>query len=141
MYFSGSGDDWKQESSRMGDIYANSVVTIAAWGASSCEQGLFAARDPLSVLGCKLFDRLVSEFPSNGADFHVEEAHPAEVSRVLTLHDVADFLGFLDRFCVTGENQCFQCDLRVGPTFRLQILLNSLCPSGALPPDKLGSGK
>jgi Heterokaryon incompatibility protein (HET) len=49
-------DDWKQESSRMGDIYGNCVVTIAAWGASSSEQGLFAVRDPLSVLGCKLFD-------------------------------------------------------------------------------------
>ncbi|KAH8753975.1 heterokaryon incompatibility protein-domain-containing protein, partial [Hyaloscypha finlandica] len=54
--FQDQEEDWKQESSRMGDIYGNCVVTIAAWGASSSEQGLFAVRDPLSVLSCKLFD-------------------------------------------------------------------------------------
>jgi Heterokaryon incompatibility protein (HET) len=47
-------DDWRQEAARMADVYANSVLTIAAWGSSSCDQGLFTVRDPLLVAPCKL---------------------------------------------------------------------------------------
>jgi len=49
-------NDWKHEAARMADVYANSVLTIAAWSASSCDEGLFTIRDPLSVGSCRIYD-------------------------------------------------------------------------------------
>lgn len=46
--------DWRHEASIMGDIYANSYVTIAATTSSDSEEGLFHSRSPLSVWPCKL---------------------------------------------------------------------------------------
>jgi len=44
----------------MADVYANSVLTIAAWSASSSDQGLFSIRDPLLVTACKLFPLVIT---------------------------------------------------------------------------------
>lgn len=38
-------EDWASESSRMADVYANAVVTIAADQSSGCNGGIFAERD------------------------------------------------------------------------------------------------
>ena len=40
-----SVEDWEIEAARMGDVYSNALVTIAAGAASSCTQGIFAKRD------------------------------------------------------------------------------------------------
>ena len=50
--------DWAHEAGLMADVYANSFLTIAAWGASSCNQGLFTIRNPLLLTSCKLYDGL-----------------------------------------------------------------------------------
>lgn len=42
-----SQDDWLHESSRMGDVYRNSVLTIAASTAAEGGGGLYTDRDPL----------------------------------------------------------------------------------------------
>ncbi|RYP09540.1 hypothetical protein DL764_001225 [Monosporascus ibericus] len=48
-------EDWKAEARRMADVYENSLITIAASGASSCHEGLFSARDALMETPCRLF--------------------------------------------------------------------------------------
>ncbi|RYP84184.1 hypothetical protein DL770_005226 [Monosporascus sp. CRB-9-2] len=50
-----SPEDWKAEAMRMADVYENSLITIAASGASSCHEGLFSARDALMETPCQLF--------------------------------------------------------------------------------------
>jgi hypothetical protein len=40
-------EDWQIESSKMGDVYRNSLFTIAATGFSDGHKGLFVERDPL----------------------------------------------------------------------------------------------
>ncbi|RFU29641.1 hypothetical protein B7463_g6709, partial [Scytalidium lignicola] len=50
----GDADDWEKESLCMGDVYENSHFTIAASGATSSDQGLYAVRDPLRLFPCKL---------------------------------------------------------------------------------------
>ncbi|KAE8444622.1 hypothetical protein EG329_014370 [Mollisiaceae sp. DMI_Dod_QoI] len=49
-------NDWNREAARMADVYENSFLTIAAWGASSSDQGLFTIRDPLLLNACKLYE-------------------------------------------------------------------------------------
>ena len=49
-----SASDWTTEAASMGDIYKNCVLTIAATGASNNEEGLFAERDPLTFLPCRM---------------------------------------------------------------------------------------
>lgn len=52
--FQDSKEDWAAESAVMGDIYRNSVLTIAAlWGRNS-RSGCFARRNPLCQLPCRL---------------------------------------------------------------------------------------
>ena len=46
--------DWRREASIMGDIYANSHVTLGASTASNSQGGLLHHRDPLSVWPCRL---------------------------------------------------------------------------------------
>ena len=46
--------DWRQEASIMGDIYANSYVTLAATTSSDSHGGLLHQRNPLSVWPCRL---------------------------------------------------------------------------------------
>ncbi|MCJ1448771.1 MAG: hypothetical protein MMC23_009289 [Stictis urceolatum] len=46
--------DWKHEASIMGDIYANSYVTLAASTSPNSRGGLVYHRDPLSVWPCRL---------------------------------------------------------------------------------------
>lgn len=49
-----SGDDWAYESSKMGDIYANSVITLSADVSPNSEGGLIHRRSPLSVRPCRV---------------------------------------------------------------------------------------
>lgn len=49
-----SQDDWLHESSRMGDVYRNSVVTIAASAAAEGGDGLYTERDPLLFKPCRV---------------------------------------------------------------------------------------
>lgn len=46
--------EWTQEASIMGDIYANSYVTLAATTSSNSQGGLLHQRNPLSVWPCRL---------------------------------------------------------------------------------------
>ncbi|EXJ62012.1 hypothetical protein A1O7_02444 [Cladophialophora yegresii CBS 114405] len=46
--------DWIQEASSMGDVYANSHITIAATTSPNSEGGLLHKRSPLSVWPCRL---------------------------------------------------------------------------------------
>ena len=46
--------DWRQEASIMGDIYANSIITLAATTSSNSQDGLLHQRNPLSVWPCRL---------------------------------------------------------------------------------------
>jgi hypothetical protein len=48
-----SKDDWEKESAKMGDIYRNSFVTIAARAARNPEEGCFIARDQ-DIPTCRL---------------------------------------------------------------------------------------
>jgi hypothetical protein len=49
-----SDQDWSREASLMGDIYANSYITIAATASPESEGGLFYSRSPLSVWPCRV---------------------------------------------------------------------------------------
>jgi hypothetical protein len=49
-----SVDDWAHESSVMGSVYENAVLTIAAIGAKNSEGGLHGMRDPLMYTPCRL---------------------------------------------------------------------------------------
>ena len=46
--------EWRQEASIMGDVYANSYVTLAATTSSNPQGGLVHQRNPLSVWPCRL---------------------------------------------------------------------------------------
>ena len=46
--------DWQRESVKMGSIYANSTLTIAALKARDGSEGLFSTRNPLSFQACVL---------------------------------------------------------------------------------------
>ena len=46
--------EWRQEASIMGDVYANSYVTLAATTSSNPRGGLVHQRNPLSVWPCRL---------------------------------------------------------------------------------------
>jgi hypothetical protein len=47
------GSDWKEEATRMGDVYANSYITLAATASPDSEGGLLHTRSPLSVWPCR----------------------------------------------------------------------------------------
>ncbi|KIW70322.1 hypothetical protein PV04_02605 [Phialophora macrospora] len=49
-----NGADWIQEASMMGDVYANSHITLAATTSPNSEGGLLHRRSPLSVWPCKV---------------------------------------------------------------------------------------
>ena len=61
-------NDWNRESSKMGDVYQNSFLTLAALGASNSDNGLFALRDPLVYLPCELFKTVAGETICAGQD-------------------------------------------------------------------------
>ncbi|KAF2103528.1 HET-domain-containing protein, partial [Rhizodiscina lignyota] len=52
-----SEDDWRQESQRMGKIYANSLLNIAATASRDGSGGLFRTRDPHVVEPCEFTRR------------------------------------------------------------------------------------
>jgi hypothetical protein len=47
-----SAADWAREASLMGDVYANSLLTISAAASDNSQGGLFYARNPHSVTPC-----------------------------------------------------------------------------------------
>jgi Heterokaryon incompatibility protein (HET) len=49
-----SEEDWKNESAKMGSIYRNSDLTIAALGAANSFEGCFMRRNPLLFRDCKV---------------------------------------------------------------------------------------
>jgi len=49
-----STQDWSSEALRMSDVYRNCFFSIAAAGASTADEGLFAKRDPLQYASCSL---------------------------------------------------------------------------------------
>ena len=49
-----SNQEWVHEASLMGDIYANSSLTISATNSSDSEGGLYYSRSPLSVWPCRI---------------------------------------------------------------------------------------
>ena len=49
-----SHQDWSRQASLMGDIYANSSLTISATGSSDSDGGLYHSRSPLSVWPCRI---------------------------------------------------------------------------------------
>ena len=53
-------EDWAQEAARMCDVYQNCFLCIAASGASSSDDGLFAQRDPLLYQPCQITKGLAS---------------------------------------------------------------------------------
>lgn len=60
-----SRDDWEYESSLMGDIYANSHLTIAATASRNSDSGLFYQRSPLAVQPCKIIVGVSSTEPDH----------------------------------------------------------------------------
>lgn len=56
-----SKEDWKYEAARMGQVYSNSTLTIAATSSASNDQGCYKRRNPLGYLPCR-----ISGSPSNG---------------------------------------------------------------------------
>ena len=49
-----SNQEWSHEASLMGDIYANSFLTISATNSPDSEGGLYHSRNPLSVWPCRI---------------------------------------------------------------------------------------
>ena len=49
-----SNQEWSHEASLMGDIYANSSLTISATNSPDSEGGLYHSRSPLSVWPCRI---------------------------------------------------------------------------------------
>ena len=66
-----SNQEWSHEASLMGDIYANSSLTLSATNSPDSEGGLYHSRSPLSVWPCRItatwdcfpFDKLVLNIP------------------------------------------------------------------------------
>ena len=66
-----SNQEWSHEASLMGDIYANSSLTISAANSPDSEGGLYHSRNPLSVWPCRItakwncfqVDKLVLKIP------------------------------------------------------------------------------
>jgi hypothetical protein len=52
--FQDSIADWEAEAKNVLGTYSNSILTIAATGATSCDEGLFCVRDPLLYLPCEV---------------------------------------------------------------------------------------
>jgi hypothetical protein len=66
-----SKEDWSRESLTMREVYQGSLITIAALGASSSEEGLFALRDPLLYSPCFLFQTKQGEDIYGGQDSRI----------------------------------------------------------------------
>ena len=49
-----SKEDWRTESAKMGDVYANSFINLAADASSTSKDGLFRKRNPLNFCACKV---------------------------------------------------------------------------------------
>ena len=49
-----SHQEWSHEASLMGDVYANSFLTISATSSPDSEGGLYHSRNPLSVWPCRI---------------------------------------------------------------------------------------
>ena len=49
-----SVQEWSHEASLMGDIYANSYITLLATNSPDSEEGLYETRSPLSVWPCRV---------------------------------------------------------------------------------------
>ncbi|KAK5449765.1 hypothetical protein LTS15_008336 [Exophiala xenobiotica] len=47
-------DDWKAESAKMGHIYGNSVCTIACLTGLHSDSGIYARREPLALVPCRI---------------------------------------------------------------------------------------
>lgn len=47
-------EDWRSESARMGQIYANSICTIAALTGVDSDSGCYAERNPLAFIPCDI---------------------------------------------------------------------------------------
>ena len=66
-----SNEEWSHEASLMGDIYANSSLTLSATNSPDSEGGLYHSRSPLSVWPCRItanldyfpVDKLVVNIP------------------------------------------------------------------------------
>ena len=65
-------EDWNREALTMHQVYRDSFVTVAALGASSCDEGLFALRDPLLYSACHLFQTKQGENIYGGQDPSIE---------------------------------------------------------------------
>lgn len=50
-------EDWEREAKTMGDVYQNSVCTIAAVGSSDSHGGCFVKRSAIGLLNCPLSDK------------------------------------------------------------------------------------
>lgn len=58
-----SVEDWREESSMMGQIYQNSAVTISALAGTDDQGGFIRSRDPLDFQPCRLTGRLCTSHP------------------------------------------------------------------------------
>ena len=63
-----SQEDWNREALTMRQVYQDSFLTVAALGAASNDEGLFALRDPLLYSACFLFQTEQGENIYGGQD-------------------------------------------------------------------------
>jgi hypothetical protein len=89
-----SRDDWKAESEKMGEIYHNSMLTIAALDAEDIGPGCFWPRERLQSYPCKIGTRLPYHRPGGGTGGQVY-AFPS--SRNSPPDDIIRRRGLLDR--------------------------------------------
>lgn len=83
-----SSDDWQRESSRMGEVYRNSLFTISATGAKDSHRGCFQKRPapPLEAVkidcrladgsGCKIYFRLQTDHSDTASFYDDGQAAP-----------------------------------------------------------------
>jgi len=64
--------DWNREALTMRRVYQDSFLTVAALGASSCDEGLFALREPLLYSACFLFQTEQGENIYGGQESTIE---------------------------------------------------------------------
>lgn len=70
-----SGEDWKREAVNMGNVYRNSLCTIAAMGSENPHGGFFVTRDARTFTECQLFPNSEKRTGVFAENWRIQDLH------------------------------------------------------------------
>ena len=131
--------DWEFESSRMGDYYWNSSLTIAAADSIDSSQGLFADRDSAALYPCATTFRCGNFRGEAGApktlivQLHSEQNDDWRLFRIR--HWISDHKSVLDRRGWCLQEKVLSARILTFDRFQIsftcqKLRVNEACPSG-----------